>query len=165
MLVKGDVTRLKAVGCRENHSRSYKNPRHLSWFRTKKPGGVPRAFVWLDGRHALTAGCYDAFAMGSGSISGRVLRKDCHRSHFIWFASHDSGVVPVSIPTLMAISAVMEACPFKRRERCGREIPRRAATSPMLNSGGRNSRNTSPGCAGLCMRVIFLLLMIVLVVD
>ena len=105
-------------------------------------------------RQLTTTPYHAAFSIGNGVTFGAGFCDACHKSHFTWLKSQDSGEVPVSKPIFMDISAVIDVWPFRSRERWGRDMPRRVATSPILISAGKNSRRTSPGCAGLCIRIL-----------
>jgi hypothetical protein len=72
-------------------------------------------------------------ARRNGSTAGRGFCDACHKSHFVCPASHDSGVVLVSKPIRMAISAEIAERPFKR-ERTGRETHRGAVRLPQSSS-------------------------------
>src|SRR5471030_148041 len=55
-------------------------------------------------------------ARRNGSTSGRGFCDACHKSHFVCPASHDSGVVFVSKPIRIAISAEIAERAFRTRD-------------------------------------------------
>src|SRR5579859_1439586 len=65
----------------------------------------------------------------------------------------------------IAISAEMDERPFRMRDTCTRDTPKRCATTSIVMPSGRNSRRISPGCGGLCIRAMVISSVIVLVVH
>jgi hypothetical protein len=80
------------------------------------------------------------------------------RSWLVCMLSHISALVPSAPSRRSAIDALTPARPFSSAERACRVTPRRFATSPIDSPSGRFSRRTSPGCAGLCMLTVHLIL-------
>lgn len=115
---------------------------------------------WRGGHGGAQAAC-----RASGLILGRGCWRACQRSHCVCRPSQCSGVVPSHAERRSAILAVMPALPFSRLESVTRLICRACAACVTLTSGGSHSRNTSPGCGGLCILLMFVPLMVVLIID
>lgn len=100
----------------------------------------------------------------SGVMLGRGCCCACHRSQPVCIPSQKSGVVPSHADKRSAMLAVMFALPCSRLESVTRLTLSALAACVTGIASGIHSRNTSPGCAGLC---IFMSdpLVIVLVID
>src|SRR5713226_4198866 len=72
--------------------------------------------------------------------------------------SHISALVPSACDKRNAISALTPARPLRSAENACRVTPKRRAASVTVMPSGKYSRITSPGCAGLCILRISLVL-------
>jgi hypothetical protein len=78
----------------------------------------------------------------------------CHKSYCICSPNQRSALVPSPFDRRTAISALTPALPFKTADKDWRVTPSRVATSIKVSVSGKYSRNTSPGCGGLCILLI-----------
>src|SRR5476649_1983437 len=93
----------------------------------------------------------------------------CHKSYASCCASHISARPPCSTPShasrRSAICGEMGVRSLNTRDKVLRDTPSCSAAPVMLiaSAGSTSSRSVAPGCGGLCM--VFMPLMIVLIID
>ena len=92
--------------------------------------------------------------LSSGLILGLGCCSACHKSHCVCIPSQTSGVVLSHAERRKAIPAVTPAFPFSTLESVTRDTCNAFAALVIVISSGIHSRNTSPGCAGLCILLI-----------
>ena len=97
--------------------------------------------------------CYGLYA-ASRCTRAIDLFLTCQRSYCICSPSQRSALVSNAFDKRMDISALTPALRLRTAESVWRVTPRRFATSTRVSVSGKYSRNTSPGCGGLCILLI-----------
>ncbi len=92
----------------------------------------------------------------------RFRREACQSSYCDCIPVQSSGPVPMASDSRNAISAEIPALPFRIRDRLAR-VTRKCFAAVVTDKSPRYSRSTSPGCGGLCMRIVNSSMVVVIV--